>query len=208
MKSLGVGVGQQGTFVCGPPADADGDGNLDVPIVLMGHGAGGTANPSEVVIAYGNSDGTFKTPSTIAAASNAGGAGLYDLDGDGKADLSVDFPQIFWNNGDGTFSAGPMRYYSYLGDFDADCRPDLLANQTTTSIVFGDGARGFGRLLAVPGGGFAVDINRDGATDLLLTPVQGVTAIYLSTARGASVTAPDVACGTMSVDQCTAPSRF
>ena len=208
VKSLGVGVGQQGMFSCGYPADADGDGNLDVPIVLMGQGVGGAATPSRLVIAYASRDGTLTASPPIAEATEPDSASLYDLDADGRADLFVDGRRILWNNGDGTFATGPQLYLSYVGDFDADCRPDLLANSTPSSIVFGDGARGFGRMLAPPGGGFVADLNHDGASDLLFTPVQGVTAIYLSTARGASVTAPDVACGTVPVDQCTAPARF
>lgn len=208
VQYLGVGVGEEGTFSCGAAGDVNGDGDLDVAIVAMGRGVGGAASPSTLTIVYGNGIGMVKNTSTLGGVTGSDVANLYDLDGDAKADLAVSPAQILWNNGDNTFTFGPQIDLSYVGDFDADCRPDLEANGTTGSILFGDGAHGFGRTLTLPGGGRVADLNGDGASDLALARPGGVTAIYLSSARGASVTAPDVACGIVPVDQCTVPSRF
>ena len=134
------------------------DGKLD--LAFLGETSAGQA---EIVIALGNGDGTFATPSildipggdAIRSASLAAG----DFNGDGNLDLalfeSAGFSGIFYGNGDGTFtsinvgtSAAPslvprdLINLSLLGpavaaNLTSGSAPDILVGNTVLLNVYG-----------------------------------------------------------------------
>ena len=61
---------------------------------------------------------------------------------------------------------------SYAGDFDGDGINDMLINGSPSYLVFGGGARGFGRRLDLPSPAAPVDVNDDGVLDLVFTAQQ------------------------------------
>ena len=217
-----------GSVACGGVGDVDGDGNADLGLRVTTQGLTGSPSMS-LVVAYGSgssSGGAFKSATTTIAtpfpSSDQLGMNLMDIDGDGKSDVvatdsSTGSCTILWNNGAGTFAQADASIPcpSYVADFDGDGRTDLLVNGTGSYILFGDGARGFGRRLNLPSVAFAVDVNSDGATDLVMTgalppsyqPV--VTYVYVSTAKTAAPLAPDIQCDATTIGSlCSAPDRL
>ena len=89
-------------------ADLNKDGKLD--LAFLGETAPGQA---EIVIALGNGDGTFATPSVLdlsdGDAIRSSGFAAGDFNGDGNLDLALFDPEafsgIFYGNGDGTFTS-------------------------------------------------------------------------------------------------------
>ncbi len=140
-----------------------------------------------------------------------------DLDGDGRPDISVS-DTIHWGDAGGTFETSTgMMYFSDAGDFDADGDLDLLVNQNNTShIAFADGMRTFARTRAIPVSAQVMDINKDGAADLIDTryvlPYEPnrfyVVSIYLSTAKTTPAGPPDIRCGPVPLADCTGPTSF
>jgi hypothetical protein len=96
--------------------DFNGDGKADIAISQQG----GTS-PGAIELYLGNGDGTFQAARSTATWTDSTVQPLQilagDFNGDGKLDLLVAqfnnnvfesvFPQIFFGNGDGTFTAGP-----------------------------------------------------------------------------------------------------
>jgi len=149
---------------------------------------------------------------------------IADLDRDGYLDIGAaqtgdpSTRAIFWGGATAPFSTStPLDGYAQTtGDFDADGNMDVLTcnGQPTCAILFGDGARHFGRPRPVPGGN-VVDINNDCVPDLvsahLLMATQTspvVLSVYVSTAGRAPSGYPDIECGPISVDQCVGPTGF
>ncbi len=182
---------------------------------------------NSLVIAFGNADGTFRSATTTVPTSFPSTDSIYghllDIDGDGLVDLVVgdsdaDSCQVLWNDGSGTFTPADASVPcpSYAGDFDGDGISDMLVNGTMSYILFGDGSRGFGRRLDLPSAAFvAVDVNNDGALDLVFTAQQppsgspAVTYVYISTALTPAPASPDIQCdATMLGSLCTAASRI
>ena len=97
--------------------DFNGDGKLDIAISQQG--AGSTLGTIQVYL--GNGNGTFQTPRSTPTFTDAsvqpGKMLIGDFNGDGKLDLLVAqnnnagfeaaWPQVFFGNGDGTFTSVP-----------------------------------------------------------------------------------------------------
>jgi hypothetical protein len=114
-------------------ADVNRDGKLDVVV----------SNQNGVIaVVFGNGDGSFQPPKTIAALP----AGMYpilgvDLNGDGDTDVVVletakSSVLVYLGRGDGTFEAaktvfvGNSPLYMVVGDVNGDDKPDLILNAT------------------------------------------------------------------------------
>lgn len=206
-------------------ADIDGDGHLDA-LVNFHTSTNGTDNTSYHQIVRGNGDGTFKDDLGVASqAAPTLPLGIYlwgQLDGDGKVDAilqgSGGSGQIYWNAGGEAFSAGPAAPSLSFGDFDGDGQADFLVGSTAVdggsspnTIVFGDGAHGFGRPLATPALSFDIaDLNGDGVSDLLSRDfTNGTTSIYISTAKHPALGGPDINCAPLPAANCaTGPTGF
>ena len=141
--------------------DFNKDGKLDLAFL-----AETSASQAELVIALGNGDGTFATPTVLnltgGDAIRSSGLAAADFDGDGNVDLALidgaDFSGIFYGKGDGTFTSVPLN----------------------GSIVPKD-------LINLAGGGssIAVDLNKDGKPDIL----SGITVLLNTYATAPTIAA-------------------
>jgi hypothetical protein len=134
-------------------ADFNGDGILD--LLIQQQRASTFVNP--ITIAFGNGDGTFKTPVTIATPSAGCGFGpnvlVTDFNGDGNLDIAFCTATsigVQIGNGDGTFQkptyydvSSPDYGFSFaVGDFNSDGHTDLLVSafdQGFLEILLGNG---------------------------------------------------------------------
>jgi Bacterial Ig-like domain (group 3)/FG-GAP-like repeat/FG-GAP repeat len=136
-----------------------------------------------------------------------------DFNNDGKMDLAVadnvaKDVEIFYGNGDGTFSAGPILTVTappvslVTGDFNGDgnldlavgCSPGTTNSGTTVTVFLNNGSGNFGVGLSttVALGGTptdtialaSADFNDDGRSDIAATVLSGNVAILLSNANG------------------------
>jgi VCBS repeat protein len=154
-------------------ADLNKDGKLD--LVFLGETAPGQA---EIVIALGNGDGTFGTPSVLdlpdGDAIRSAGFAAGDFNGDGNLDLALfdseAFSGIFYGNGNGTFTS------VNIGTASA---PNLIPQDLVNISVFGSAV--------------AVNLTSSSAPDILagntvLLNVYGSAPTITSTAPTVTVT--------------------
>ena len=164
--------------------DFNRDGKLDIAV------ATGQNQAIDVLINNGNrsfsttSVSTLDWPSYLAVA---------DFNHDGKLDIAVSsykvetstsYIQIYFGNGDGTFTAGSQtlpfssyqNYYLFARDLNRDGKIDLLSVGAPATVFLnnGDGTFTAAQTLNAPGGGtytYAAvgDFNGDTAPDLFLT---------------------------------------
>jgi len=169
-------------------ADLNGDGIPDMV----------AADGTNVSVLLGNGDGTFQPAVNFAAGGKATFVIVADLNGDGIPDLAVglgdastssNMVSILLGNGDGTFQAamqfttGTNGNYIAIGDFNGDSIPDLAVTNrglatssqpSTVSVLLGNGDGTFGAATNYtvgvgPTSVVAVDLNGDGALDLVVT---------------------------------------
>lgn len=136
-----------------------------------------------------------------------------------------------WNDGGGTFTAGPNVVGAfYGGDFAGDGDLGFASPNPDASgfvpLYLHDGPRSlfdhngpFGPVAHVSGLG---DVDGDGATDIIVrssndTPAPPgtlfpsytyVTSVYLSTAKHPGPANPDIQCGSLTPSQCSGPLGF
>jgi FG-GAP-like repeat/Abnormal spindle-like microcephaly-assoc'd, ASPM-SPD-2-Hydin len=156
--------------------DINGDGNID--IVTSGDSA------NSLSLLFGNGDGTFGFPTTVAINESADFVAMADLNKDGHLDLAVatgSAVAILLGNGDGTFQseidistpAGATTLA--VADLNGDGNPDIVAASSTSnmvSVLLGDGSGTSFSVATYPVlGGNAIyisvgDFNGDGIPDL------------------------------------------
>jgi flagellin-like hook-associated protein FlgL len=186
--SLGPG---SGAFGVTSSADLDGDGNLDLVIGTIAAGA-------PLGIYYGNGDGTFAGPNTIAMSVDFSPYAT-DLNGDGQAEVvlvSGSSLYVFGHSGARTFNA-PQVYNLGIGSITAltfgDVNDDgnvdaLVSNGTNIYNLIGNGDGTFeSAVTAVSGIGARYTIslfeaNGDGILDIAMPPAPG--ASYFAVAFG------------------------
>jgi hypothetical protein len=163
--------------------DANGDGKLDLLV--------STEPPNVVDVLLNQGDGTFAPPVAVISGPQLEWMAAADMNGDGAPDLVGVIPdddntllyvQVFTNQGQGSFSAGPevgaglVAGMVAVADFDGDGRPDVAAltggSSDTVTLLHGQGGGALdigGSFDAVPLSYFllAEDLNGDGKPDLV-----------------------------------------
>ena len=166
-------------------ADVNGDGNADLIVVQQGSS---TSSGGQVVIFFGNGDGTFtQASSTTSLASVASSTLPADLNDDGHVDLVLGGEgssgiAILLGKGDGTFTfvaslpqAGEAT--PVVADLNNDGFPDLVFGAAGTSyltVFLGNGDGTFTETPSSPNGNLVVgnslaigDLNQDGIPDVV-----------------------------------------
>lgn len=181
-KTVPLGPGS-GPAISIATADFNGDNSSDV-VVIAGQ---------KVILLLGNGDGSFQPAREIAATNSNPFLVIADENGDGKFDLLInsfipkdpnctdfceqpDVINIYYGNGDGTFTAGATVLLNLFGgaggrfvaaDFNADGKLDLF---TGFRLLLGQAT---GKFQSIPGEFpnlfllFAADLNGDKLSDLV-----------------------------------------
>jgi hypothetical protein len=241
--ALNMSVPANGRAGCLGWGDIDGNGTPEFGVMAEGGNYPNIKYPMAVLSwtsAGAQPTMTEITVPALAPNDYVSTAQMADLDGDGLADFFVGLGSgecdYFWNNGGGTFAraAGipsPCLVQA-IGDFNGDRVPDLSVwgSSNPSYIVFGDGARGFGRQLNLPSSlvsfkaaqpFYAVDVNDDGVLDLVFIDQSSrstggageVVYVYISTARTPAPAQPDIQCDSTFLvggapNACTPPARI
>jgi FG-GAP-like repeat len=165
-------------------ADFNGDGHLDIAVTNEGDSGNGN-----VMVFFGNGDGTFRTPTIYNLPSYPYSVAAADLNGDGYADLvvaqagSVGSVTVLLNAGGGKFRktgvyavrGGPTNVA--IADLNHDGIPDLaVATFEAVGVLLGKGGGKFGKAvlystksISQEGNPYAVvvaDFNGDGNPDI------------------------------------------
>ncbi|HVT88475.1 MAG TPA: M36 family metallopeptidase [Tepidisphaeraceae bacterium] len=161
-------------------ADVNGDGKPDlissVPILHI------------LCVNLGNGDGTFQSSISTSVPGGPGGVSSADFNSDGKTDVVVTNSDnnigVFFGNGAGTFTAGPVIamspgavvFESVTGDINADGKTDIVVaerNVPSVRVLLGNGDGTFKTGVSYAAGGATynptlVDMNHDGKIDIMV----------------------------------------
>lgn len=186
----------------GASGDFNNDGILDLAFT-------GATNEG-IKIFLGNGNGTFRQPSVTYGSGSVGGFGTSasDFNGDGNLDIVVtdqntNTYSILLGNGDGSLKAAvsyatgaAYNVTSIPADLNGDGIPDLILsdqNNSRVRLIIGNGDGTF-RLGTSFGGMGApvisagVDLNRDGALDIISGGQTGGLGIYIAKTTEAATT--------------------
>lgn len=182
-------------------ADVNGDGKLDLLATNFGDRSAG--------VLLGNGNGTFQTAVTYSTGgnNNPNAIAVADVNGDNKLDLltastgvSVGAVGVLLGNGNGTFQTVASYVVGIVGrgttltgvavaDVNGDSKPDLLASNSSDSVVgvlLGNGAGSFSygtpSVFATglaPAAVAVVDVNGDGKLDAITADNAGSSASVL-----------------------------
>ncbi|MFC5865069.1 FG-GAP-like repeat-containing protein [Acidicapsa dinghuensis] len=191
-KILGPNLASDQGFSTVATGDFNGDG---IPDLVASEYFG----PGGAMVFLGKGDGTFATPTPLAADSFAYSIVAGDFNGDGKLDLAFGYSGgvgLYLGNGDGSFN-GPTSNNSgsgeslLMGDFNHDGKMDLAGLDTYNDqidLFLGNGNGTFAETTTIPTvsqttvGPFALaaaDFNSDGVADLAMLTRYSQTASIL-----------------------------
>jgi hypothetical protein len=178
-----ITIGQTGNPAEMAAVDVNNDGNLDV-VCLVPNPNNGTGN---IVVFYGNGDGTFKAPVNYSLANLPYSMAVADLNGDGYPDIAIgdDLGQVeIWNNFGGTsfvlakevlVNANQEHELRVrAGRFNGDAIYHLaVMNLLGVWVVWNDGKENFTPQelegYQAPGDMNVGDLNQDGMDDIIQT---------------------------------------
>jgi len=161
--------------------DLNGDGRLDIAAAV----------PSQQAIRFlaGQAQGAFAPAVMLFPGGTAQLTEVSDATGDGVVDLMVPLPDegsiAIYPGGPGFGVAPPVHVpigmgsgLIVTGDWNRDGHPDLAVGSRTVSLLYGDGAGGFGNLFELtplmPAGLLRTgDLDGDGITDLIVGQQNG-----------------------------------
>lgn len=191
----GAMVGLDAAPGCGTPGSRTCAANFPFDVVVADFNEDGkpdlataNGNSDNASVVPGNGDGTFGYATILQTNDFPQGIASADVNKDGHADLVVTNAfshniSLFLGHGDGSFGAastvgiGTGRFPGdvTIADFNQDGNLDLASANLTqsSSVLFGDGAGGFGtaQIVELPDNGSSVvptDVNGDGYPDLTL----------------------------------------
>jgi len=179
-----VGMSPRGVAV----ADFNEDDNLDIAVAVT------DGDSSNVVVLYGNGDGTFDLGGTYDCIANPGAIALGDFSGDGLPDLAVATENdgsafgILTNTGDGfSYARRGFEFANATGaiavaDLNLDGHIDVvMACDGGLLFAYSDGDGGFTFVTRVDGvisrGLTAADLDGDHRPDVIQSTGNGYTAI-------------------------------
>lgn len=185
--------------------DINGDGKVDA--VIPGYGG------NAVSILYGNGNGTFKSPVSIAS-NQPQWVDVFDVNSDGRLDFitaenSSGSAGIHLNNGDGSFSfsrisgLGASPQFALGGDINNDGYMDIITGSSSDlRVSYGqsDGSFKTASRLNSSGQSFyqasITDVNGDGYVDIIASEITNDTAqVYISNGNGTFLASTSYAVG-------------
>ncbi len=197
---------------------ASGSGPVAVTIGDLGNGnpdiAVASSLTSTVTVFLNDGQGNFSDGGTYSVGVNPKDIAVADFQHQGSADLAVAYSVsgkigVLLNKADGsatfqaqsTYSAGASPFALAVGDFNGDTHPDIAVANVTGAVVlvntaspsppvWGNAFSTWATVsVASPQSIAAVDIDRDGKIDLVVTDASGNVDVFRNTSTGTNLAA-------------------